>query len=68
VQGVHYYADADSNDTIKFADVPPLGVTVQRGVTMDGIDQYYARTIKESDAGPVDMIAALRIAQADALV
>src|ERR1044071_2579793 len=28
---------ASENNTIKFADVPPLGVTVQRGPTHDGL-------------------------------
>jgi len=28
---------ASENNTIKFADVPPLGVTVQRGPTLDGL-------------------------------
>src|SRR3954466_15766377 len=40
---------ASENNTIKFADVPPLGVTVQRGPTLDGLGQYYRETIEESD-------------------
>ena len=28
------------NDTIKFADVPNLGVTVERGMTLDGLGKY----------------------------
>ena len=36
------------NNTIKIADVPPLGVSVQRGPTFDGIGKYYAETIEES--------------------
>ena len=28
------------NNTIKIADVPPLGVTVQRGTTLDGLGKY----------------------------
>ena len=56
------------NNTIKIADVPPLGVTVQRGPTMDGIGKYYAMTIDESDDQPVDVVQALKEAKADVLV
>jgi len=59
---------ASENNTIKFADVPPLGVTVQRGVTNDGLGKYYRETIEESDAEPVDIVAALRENQVDVLV
>ncbi|MEZ0446379.1 inositol-3-phosphate synthase [Cellulomonas sp. ICMP 17802] len=59
---------ASENNTIKIADVPPLGVTVQRGVTNDGLGKYYRETITESDAEPVDIVAALREARADVLV
>ncbi|KQY46374.1 inositol-3-phosphate synthase [Cellulomonas sp. Root137] len=59
---------ASENNTIKIADVPPLGVPVQRGVTNDGLGKYYRETITESDAEPVDIVAALREARADVLV
>jgi myo-inositol-1-phosphate synthase len=32
---------ASENNTIKFADVPPTGVIVQRGHTLDGLGDYY---------------------------
>src|SRR5271154_3342655 len=32
---------ASENNTIKIADVPPLGVTVARGHTLDGLGRYY---------------------------
>jgi len=56
------------NNTIKITDVPPLGVTVQRGPTHDGLGKYYRQTIEESEADPVDVVAALRAARADVLV
>jgi myo-inositol-1-phosphate synthase len=56
------------NNTIKITDVPPLGVTVQRGPTHDGLGKYYRETIEESDADPVDVVAALKAAHADVLV
>jgi myo-inositol-1-phosphate synthase len=60
--------NASENNTIKIADVPPLGVTVQRGPTLDGIGKYYAETIEQSEAEPVDVVAALREARVDVLV
>src|SRR6266540_2272804 len=59
---------ASENNTIRFADVPPLGVEVQRGPTLDGLGRYYADTIKESEAPPVDVAAALKAARVDVLV
>ena len=56
------------NNTIKFADVPPTGVIVQRGPTFDGLGKYYLQTIEESDAEPVDVVAALKAAKVDVLV
>jgi myo-inositol-1-phosphate synthase len=56
------------NNTIKIADVPPTGVTVQRGHTYDGIGKYYAQTIEQSDAEPVDIVQVLKDTKADVLV
>lgn len=56
------------NNTIKIADVPPTGVTVQRGHTHDGIGKYYAQTIEQSDAEPVDIVQVLKDTKADVLV
>ena len=59
---------ASENNTIKICDVPPSGVTVQRGHTLDGLGKYYREMITESDEPPVDVVAALREAQVDVLV
>jgi len=59
---------ASENNTIKICDVPPVGVAVQRGTTLDGLGKYYRELIDESDDEPVDVVAALREAQADVLV
>lgn len=59
---------ASENNTIKITDVPPTGVTVQRGHTLDGIGKYYAETIELSDAEPVDIVQALKDAEVDVLV
>ena len=59
---------ASENNTIKICDVPPSGVTVQRGHTLDGLGKYYREMITESDEQPVDVVAALREAQVDVLI
>jgi myo-inositol-1-phosphate synthase len=59
---------ASENNTIKICDVPPTGVTVQRGHTLDGLGKYYREMITESDDQPVDVVAALREAQVDVLI
>ena len=60
--------NASENCTIKITDVPPTGVTVQRGTTLDGIGKYYAQTITESDAEPVDVVQTLKDKKVDVLV
>ncbi|HEX7104450.1 MAG TPA: inositol-3-phosphate synthase [Acidothermaceae bacterium] len=59
---------ASENNTIKFCDVPPTGVIVQRGHTYDGLGDYYRETIQESDETPVDVVKALKDSGADVLV
>src|SRR3954449_11400203 len=59
---------ASENNTIKIADVPPTGVTVQRGHTLDGLGKYYRETITESDAEPVNIVQTLKDARVDVLV
>ncbi|MDP3973014.1 MAG: inositol-3-phosphate synthase, partial [Candidatus Nanopelagicales bacterium] len=59
---------ASENNTIKICDVPPTGITVQRGHTLDGLGKYYRDMVIESDQEPVDVTAALREAQVDVLI
>ncbi|HKU30103.1 inositol-3-phosphate synthase [Arthrobacter sp. NyZ413] len=59
---------ASENNTIKIADVPKLGVKVQRGHTLDGLGRYYRETIVEAPEEAVDIVAALKEAKADVLV
>jgi myo-inositol-1-phosphate synthase len=60
---------AEPNNTIRFADdVPPTGVVVQRGPTLDGLGRYYRETIREADEEPVDVAEVLRRSGADVLV
>ena len=59
---------ASENNTIRICDVPPAGVTVQRGHTLDGLGKYYREMITESKDAPVDVVAALRAAEVDVVV
>lgn len=56
------------NNTIRICDVPPTGVTVQRGPQLDGLGKYYLETIDVSDAEPVDVVQVLKDAEVDVLV
>lgn len=59
---------ASENNTIKIADVPPTGVTVQRGHTLDGLGKYYRETITEADGDGGDVVQTLKDAKVDVLV
>jgi len=59
---------AGQNNTVKFSDVPDLGITVQRAPTLDGLGIYYREVVEESPAEAVDVAQALRTAGADVLV
>jgi myo-inositol-1-phosphate synthase len=59
---------AGPNNTIRFADVPELGVQVHRAPTLDGLGKYYRGTVDESPAEAVDVADVLRATRADVLV
>jgi myo-inositol-1-phosphate synthase len=59
---------ASENNTIKICDVPPTGVSVQRGPTLDGLGKYYRESVEESDEAPVNVVQVLRDARVDVVV
>ena len=59
---------SEPNNTIRFAEVPPTGVAVQRGRTLDGLGKYYRETVEESQQPEVDVTQVLRDTEADVLV
>jgi myo-inositol-1-phosphate synthase len=59
---------AEPNNTIKFADVPHLGVTVHRGKTLDGIGFYLNHRVEESDAELADIVSILKESKTDVIV
>jgi myo-inositol-1-phosphate synthase len=58
----------EPNNTIKFADVPNLGVTVQRGHTYDGLGEFYREMVTESPLPSVDVAKVLRATKTDVLI
>ncbi|WP_108460503.1 inositol-3-phosphate synthase [Devosia naphthalenivorans] len=59
---------AAPNNTHRFADVEPLGVTVMRGNTLDGIGKYLEDEIEEADVPVADVAEELRRSGVDVLV
>jgi myo-inositol-1-phosphate synthase len=59
---------ASENNTIKFADVKPIGIKVSRGKTLDGLGRYYKEMIQESTEEPVDVVKVLKETKADVLI
>ena len=58
----------EPNNTIRFSEVAPLGVTVSRGRTLDGLGTYYREMVTESDEAEADVVQMLRDTRADVLV
>jgi myo-inositol-1-phosphate synthase len=59
---------AQPNNTIRFADVPPMDVEVLRGPTLDGLGHYYREMVEEAPGDPVDVARTLRESNTDVLV
>jgi len=59
---------AAPNNTCSFAELPPAGVTVQRGPTLDGLGLSLRGIVEESTAPPVDIAQSLRDSRAEVLV
>jgi myo-inositol-1-phosphate synthase len=59
---------AHPNDTIKFADVAKTGVTVNRGMTLDGIGKYLSQIVEKDDGPTDDIVGILKERQVDVVV
>jgi myo-inositol-1-phosphate synthase len=59
---------APPNNTVRFAAVPPAGIEVRRGPTLDGIGHYLRDAIVESPAPVDDVAKTLRDSGAEVLV
>lgn len=58
----------EPNNTIKFHDVPQLGVTVQRGMTHDGIGRYLSDVVTKAPGATDDIAKILREREVDVVV
>jgi myo-inositol-1-phosphate synthase len=56
------------NNTIKFSDVPHSGVTVQRGMTHDGLGQYLSTVIEKAPGQTADIVKILRDTKTDVVI
>jgi myo-inositol-1-phosphate synthase len=56
------------NDTIKFADVPKTGVTVDRGMTHDGLGKYISQKVTKAPGSTADIVGILREREVDVVV
>ena len=59
---------AGQNDTIKFADVPHLGVPVYRGMTHDGLGKYLSQKIEKAPGQTDDIVQILKDTRTDVVV
>jgi myo-inositol-1-phosphate synthase len=59
---------AHPNDTIKFADVPKTGVTVNRGMTLDGIGKYLSEVVEKAPGETDDIVGILKERKVDVVV
>ncbi|MGH7777220.1 MAG: inositol-3-phosphate synthase [Candidatus Dormibacterales bacterium] len=56
------------NNTVRFSDVPPLGVKVSRGMTHDGIGKYLSDVVKKAPGETADVVRILKETGTDVLV
>jgi myo-inositol-1-phosphate synthase len=56
------------NNTFKFADVPPLGVPVHRGMTHDGLGKYLSQKIRKAPGPTSDIVSILKQTATDVVV
>jgi myo-inositol-1-phosphate synthase len=48
------------NNTVRFTEVPPLGVEVHRGMTHDGLGRYLSRVVQKAPGPTADIAGILR--------
>jgi myo-inositol-1-phosphate synthase len=59
---------AEPNNTVRFAEVPPLGVKVHRGMTHDGLGKYLKQVIQKSRGSTDDIVGILKRTKTDVVV
>ena len=56
------------NNTIKFADVPHMGVQVSRGMTHDGLGKYLLEIVNKAPGPTADLLGILKETKTDVVV
>ena len=56
------------NNTAKFMDVPHMGVTVERGMTHDGIGKYLSQVIEKAEGETADIVGILKEREVDVVI
>src|ERR671935_1307012 len=59
---------AGHNNTVKFAEVPHLGVKVERGMTHDGLGKYLSEIITKAPGPTADIVGILKQTKTDVVV
>ena len=59
---------AEPNNTVRFADVPTIGVKVDRGMTHDGIGKYVQDVVIKASGETADIVRILREREVDVVV
>jgi myo-inositol-1-phosphate synthase len=59
---------AEPNNTMRFAEVPPLDVCVMKGRVLDGVGEYLRGVVKVDSSPETDVRQALKEAEAEILV
>jgi myo-inositol-1-phosphate synthase len=59
---------AEPNNTIKFAEVPHLGVRVERGMTHDGVGKYLSTRVRKARGSTSDIVKILKDTGTDVVV
>jgi len=59
---------AEPNNTIKFSDVPHLGIPVHRGMTHDGLGIYLSQIITKAPGPTADIIRVLKETKTDVVI
>jgi myo-inositol-1-phosphate synthase len=59
---------AGPNNTVKFAEVPHLGVPVYRGMTHDGLGKYLKQVITKAPGATADIVSILKDTRTDVVI
>jgi myo-inositol-1-phosphate synthase len=59
---------AKPNNTFKFCDVPTTGVTVNRGMTLDGLGKYLSKIIEKAPGPTANIVKILKDTKTDVVL